>query len=118
MRVLVTGSRDWSNYVLVWGALKMIDSLYPGEQHRLVSGNARGADDYAEIYAATEGWAIELHPADWATHGKRAGFVRNAAMVELGADLCLAFIKDDSKGATMTADLAEKAGIKTVRFTA
>jgi hypothetical protein len=39
-------------------------------------------------------------------------------MVNLGADLVLAFIRNGSRGASHTADLAEQAGIETRRFTA
>lgn len=47
----------------------------------------------------------------------RAGYYRNELMVSLGADLCLAFIADESRGASHCAQLAWEAGIKTVRFT-
>jgi hypothetical protein len=43
---------------------------------------------------------------------------RNEEMVGLGADLCLAFIVDESRGATHCAWAAERSGIETIRFRA
>lgn len=109
----MTGSRTWDNRAQIretfYGAVPI--------EHTLVSGACpNGADQIAEDVAQRLGWNIERHPADWDQHGKRAGYVRNSEMVNLGADVCLAFIRDDSRGASMTADLAEQAGIRTVRF--
>ena len=110
MRVLVTGSRNWTDATVISRALSSIPT---DEQITVVHGGAKGADSLAGQFAQHLGYSVEVHEADWDTYGKRAGYIRNKKMVDLGADLCLAFIKNNSKGATICLDLADKAGIPT-----
>lgn len=123
-RVLVTGSRDWDDITTIGAAIEqaLIDAA--GRPVLLVHGACpSGADRHADHYAR---WLrgkgrqvdVEQHPANWRINGKRAGFIRNAHMVNLGADVVLAFIKDGSRGASHTARLAEQAGIPVRRWTA
>lgn len=114
MRILVTGSRDWNDRTVIHNALLSI-SPKEGEQMTVINGGARGADWLAQECARALGYVVITHVADWDKYGKRAGYVRNQQMVDSGVDVCLAFIKNESKGATMCADLATKAGIP-VRF--
>lgn len=119
-RILITGSRDWTDRDTIWRVLG--DAVAPLDITRetvLVSGACpRGADALAEDWARRYGLTVERHPANWQLEGKRAGFIRNARMVNLGADVCLAFIRNGSRGASHTARLAEEAGIPTRRWTA
>ncbi|MDM4721865.1 DUF2493 domain-containing protein [Micromonospora sp. WMMA1363] len=120
-RVLVTGSRDWTDTEVIADALTRVrDDLKTAGRDTtdavLVSGACpTGADAIAERMADSLGWRVERHPADW-TRGRRAGYVRNAAMIGRGADLCVAFIRARSRGATMTVQLAQAAGIPTVVY--
>lgn len=117
VKILITGSRDWDDYETIYKAIQVIILNYPNEERHLIHGGAKGADMLSGKAAAKMGFdSIKVVPADWEQHGKRAGFIRNSEMVKMGADFCLAFIKNESRGATMTADLAEVTGIVTKRF--
>lgn len=116
-RLLVTGSRDWEDVIEIQQEINKAVN-YLGSKVVLVHGDCpTGADKIAENwFTFAYPWPIEAYPADWDQYGKRAGYIRNTEMINLGADLCLAFIKDNSRGASMTADMAEKAGIEVWRY--
>lgn len=113
-RVLITGSRTWTNRVIIRDALTTVwrpDAV-------LVSGACpRGADPLCEQCWRCWGGEVEQHAADWDRHGSRAGFVRNDEMVSAGADVCLAFIRAGSPGASHCARQAKLAGIPTRVYT-
>lgn len=115
-RILITGSRDWHRPQIIEDALtEQRDYWSQGRPIVVVHGGARGADQMAEVIARRLGFETELHRAHWNEHGKAAGFIRNQEMIDLGADVCLAFIKDHSRGASHCARKAFTAGIKVVR---
>jgi hypothetical protein len=119
-RILVTGSRDWGDRSSaekkrLETALRSFWNSY-GPKSVLVSGACpTGADRLAETLWESWGGTVERHPADWRM-GRSAGPKRNRRMVESGADVCLAFIKNESRGATGCVNMAEQAGIKVERY--
>ena len=114
-RVLVTGSRTWTDTGTIRDALA---SVWGDGAAVLVSGGCpRGADRLAEACWTRWGGHVERHRADWDRHGRAAGYRRNTAMVAAGASVCLAFLRAGSPGASHTAALAQAAGIPTHRHT-
>lgn len=128
-RILVTGSRRWADRHTVefeirehaLDFLKDIDATIT-----VVHGGASGADACAAVAAKALGFIrVEEHPANWGTctdacthtpaRGARycpeAGPRRNQHMVDLGADICLAFVLPDSRGTWDCVRRCEKAGI-------
>lgn len=116
MRVLVTGSREWTDVEIIRRALTLLAPADGESVPVIVHGGARGADTIAAQVATELGYHVETHLADWDRYGKSAGMVRNEAMVDAGADLCLAFILDGSRGATHCAQAAHRAGIRVVHY--
>lgn len=149
-RVLITGSRSWTDRYTIAGHLDRL--THESGDLLVIHGDAQGADRIARDRARmqrAQGFPIAEHamPAKWDVCGEAcdpahrrvgptgrefcptAGHRRNAEMVALGTDLCLAFVRDcdsarcrkprphPSHGADHCARLAEAAGIPTVRVT-
>ncbi len=125
-RILITGSRDWTNVESIESALtvareSVILFLGTGTEIVIVHGAARGADRISGDWAKAMGSrgckvVEEAHPADWAMLGKQAGPIRNQKMVDLGANMCLAFPLPSSRGTLHCMRIAREAGIPVVNF--
>ncbi len=120
-RILVTGSRSWSDRGAVHDAI-CAEATWRcplgtrWSEMTLIHGAARGLDTLAADIAAEIGMQIEAYPADWETFGKAAGHRRNAVMVASGADVALAFPLGESRGTRGCMRLCEKAGIKVINY--
>lgn len=111
--VLVTGGREFANVPFLWEALDCIDNalsepgitcIVEGASDE-VAGRYCGADYWARQWAFCRGRAQRSMPAKWDSHGKAAGPIRNAEMLErFKPGLVVAF-----KGGRGTADMMSKA---------
>lgn len=135
MRVLVCGSRTYSDQRSIW---ELLDGLLFNHQtaydvttlapFTLIEGGARGADFIAAEWGRLVAMGRpdmhvpapfhhEQYPADWDRYGKRAGYVRNQQMLDKGKpDVVYAFVDKplvESKGTAMMVDIARRAGVPT-----
>ncbi len=76
LAVVVAGGRD---YRITEADEAWLDTLPIRE---VVSGGASGADAGGEAWAKKRGIPIKRFPADWNTHGRAAGPIRNRQMAE------------------------------------
>jgi hypothetical protein len=117
IRVLITGSRTWTHSSSIRCVLDLVTAA--GGGITLVHGGAgRGADAIASGWGASrhhDGWPVrvERYPADWNRYGRRAGIVRNAEMVNAGANVVFGFVRDASPGTIHCLGIAMRAGIET-----
>lgn len=126
MRILVTGSRDWTDRAPV--AQAILDAIGQYAPHLIVPdthgprlewskvtvvhGGARGLDTIAGRIAKAWTMPTEIHRArDFPS--PRA---RNQHMVDRGADVCCAFASTWASGTGMCARMARRAGIPTIDY--
>jgi hypothetical protein len=108
LKLLICGDRWWKDKELI---KKYIEYFKPTV---LIEGEARGADTLARMVAEELGIPIEKYPADWNTHGKKAGPIRNRQMLKEGKpDMVIGFHDDleNSKGTKDMLKISTKAGI-------
>lgn len=109
MKVIIAGSRSFSDYQLLKENCKQI--LKSETDIEIVSGTANGADKLGERFANEFGYSIKEFPADWKKFGKSAGYIRNSEMADYG-DCLIAFWDGVSKGTKHMIDLAKKKNLK------
>lgn len=83
MKILICGSRDWDELHMIHIVLAGCKQYHTEEDPLiLVHGAAPGADSIAAKQAELLGIDTLPFPADWDTHGKAAGPIRNQQMLD------------------------------------
>lgn len=126
MRILTTGSRAHNGGRVILDALSFTFARYRTEDQvtaTVINGacphgeKVPGADWLSSRCARALGMIVEEHRADWSL-GRRGGPIRNQHMVDLGANVCLAFYQPGA-GNSGTQDCVRRAlvaGIDVVRY--
>lgn len=89
-RVLVCGGRDYDDWRLL---SETLSELHAERLITLViTGDARGADALAQRWANHAHVQVACYPPNWRFLGKKAGPIRNQAMIDHGKpDIVFAF---------------------------
>lgn len=109
MRWLVCGGRDYHEQAAVFTDLDGFAEDFPPSI--VIHGGAVGADALAGEWAFQRGIHVAEVRPNWQKYGKRAGYLRNMAMLVLQPEIVICF--PGGKGTAMMAELAKKAGIRT-----
>ena len=107
MKTIIAGSRTINSYQSVKAAI--MESHF--DITEIVSGNAKGADHWGELYAQQNNIDLVIFPANWNKYGKSAGYRRNVKMAEY-ADALIAVWDGESKGTKHMIDIAKEKGLK------
>ena len=78
---------------------------------RVISGGARGADHWGEIWAVERNIPLTVMPAEWDNYGRGAGYIRNREMAKV-AEALVAVWNGSSKGTKHMIEVAQERGLK------
>jgi len=108
MKTIIAGGRDLARPRLVEAAMEDC----PWQPSEIVSGAARGIDRMGEEWAGEREIPVKQFPADWDTHPKSAGPIRNRQMAKY-ADALVAIWDGKSRG---TKNMIEEAKRKNLEI--
>lgn len=119
-RVLVCGSRDWTDEEAIFTVLN--GYLSDDMPMTVINGGARGADTVAWKWATyhLDDWSessppeklvdLRVYRAQWREHGKAAGPIRNQQMLTEGKpDVAWCFVNKPLEESRGTADMVRRA---------
>lgn len=95
MKIIIAGSRSFSDWDVFMGHMSVLRPDFSLKE--VVSGGAKGADFLGESFAKLFNVSLKIFPANWETHGKAAGIIRNKEMGNY-ADALIAFWDGKSNG--------------------
>jgi YspA, cpYpsA-related SLOG family len=115
MNVLVCGGREYGQLVeeekRLFAVLDAQQALAPISL--IIQGGARGADAMARLWAEARAIDCLTVPAKWDLHGRGAGPIRNARMLDYNPILVIAF--PGGRGTENMCVQAKRSGVKVVR---
>jgi hypothetical protein len=118
MIVAVVGSRTFTDFEQLFADLDEIrqairEDFGTGAEVTIISGGARGADQFAEAWAQAREVPFRRYLPNYQEHGGvrgRAEMIRNREMVE-AAHCLVAYWDHLSRGTAATIEMAKKRGI-------
>jgi hypothetical protein len=115
--ILVCGGRNYDDREKLFEMLEqsLQAVTLAGRSFTLVHGGAAGADSLSDEWATVrkicnEGGVVKVYKADWQTHGRAAGPIRNIKMLtESKPDLIIAF--KGGRGTAHMMQIGKAAGV-------
>ena len=124
-KVIIAGGRDFDDYeklknkcdqllVNLLDDIEIVSGRCNTGKHTFTTDDGIkvfGTDGLGERYAKEKGYPVKPFPADWATHKRLAGPIRNTEMAEY-SDFLIAIHDGFSRGTNHMIEVAKEKGLK------
>jgi len=104
MKILICGDRNYKDWEKVQNYINTLDL-----ETTIIHGGAKGADSLAGNIATAQGFDVLKFPAEWDTHGRSAGIIRNQQMLDEGQPDLVVYFHDDIENSKGTKDMITRA---------